>query len=572
MTGSGQLQRARRLLAATGIRPWSLGVVAAAAAGQALLVAPAPLLVQRAFEAATRGTAADLALAIAGLVSLLLLGEWLGAGVKLAGAGLTKPATERLRAQLSGAIAKLPVDLVEPRSPYVHDVYVHDTERIDAMLGVLAGHILPSILVVLGLSATLALTDLAFGLGAMAAAVVVAGVERITRQQVLSRVDASHQAFGAFSRGAWSMLAGFLVTRTHGAEPVASTARAEEARAAGDATTATTRIWALSVGLGRSAAVIVFGVLLLVAGLRVQHGVMSIPVMLAVTSTIALLRGPLNTLGQMVPQAQEGWRAWDRVLALLSAAAESVPGGVAPPDHAPLVIDNVACRFGRTPLFSGVSFTLHPGEMLALTGPNGAGKTTLIRQILGLTRPAEGTIRVGDVNLDALDLGAWRQQIGVVLQDTWFFDGTIADNLTYGAVGATPGDIHDACATTRVNDFIDDLPAGLQTRIGGDGVRLSQGQRQRLAIARALVRHPRLLILDEPTNHLDAISARHIMRALISKPDRPSILLITHDPEYAAAADGILRLADGRLTAIDRTASLRDVMQADMPLTDVDRP
>jgi ABC-type multidrug transport system fused ATPase/permease subunit len=543
------LRSARRLLEAAGIRPPRLGLLAIAAAGQALLVAPAPFLVQRAFALAVDGgSRLALTSAIAWLVLLLVGSEAVAASVKLAGLRVTKPGTERLRRRLAGAIERLPVDLVEPQSPYVHDVYVHDTERVDTMMTAAVGQILPSILLVGVLSVALAVAQPGFGLAALAAAVLVASVERLMRKHVRRALDRTHQAFGEFSRGAWSMLSGLLVTRSHAAEGHEADSRAREAAAARQASQAAARMSAVSNLLGRGTAAVVFGALLLVAALLVQSGSMSVPAMLAVTSTIALLRAPLFVLGQMAPQVQEGWRAWGRVAALLDAAAGTPHGGLPLPADTTLTLDGVACRWGRTPLFADVSFTIAPGEVVALTGPNGSGKTTLVRQILGLTAPTAGVVAVGGIPLDRLDVAAWRRAVGVVLQETWFFDGTIADNLVYGAPAASASTLNEACRVARVDAFVRELPRGLDTRLGGDGLRLSQGQRQRLAIARALVRRPRLLILDEPTNHLDDDTARAVLAAIVSLPGRPAVLLITHQVEFAAMARRVYRLVDGRLT------------------------
>ncbi len=536
-----------------GIRPASLGNLAVASAVQALLVAPAPFLVKRAFEIGVGGgTALALAAAVGWLVALLLASEGMATLVKLAALRVTKPGTERLRAELASAITRLPADLVEPQSPSVHDVYVHDTERIDAMLSAATGHVLPSLLLIAGLSVALGLAHPGFGLVTLVAAASVASVERVMRRTVRKRLDESHRAFGEFSRGAWSMLAGFLVTRSHAAETDEAATRAAEARVARRAGEAAARTAAIATLLGRATAAVVFGSLLLLAGLLVQRGSMSVPAMLAVMSTIALLRAPLFMLGQMAPQVQEGWRAWRRVAALLEAA-ESVPtGGVPPPEGAAIVLDDLECRYGRKILFQDVSLRIEPGEFIALTGPNGAGKTTLVRQLLGLAAPTAGTIRVGDVPLDMLDIGAWRRSVGVVLQETWFFDGSILENLTYGAPSATKAIVEESCRIATADQFLCELPAGLDTRIGTDGLRLSWGQRQRLAIARALVRQPRLLILDEPTNHLDDVTARAILEAILGRPNRPAILLVTHRLQFAALADRVHRLAGGRLTALDR--------------------
>jgi ABC-type multidrug transport system fused ATPase/permease subunit len=549
MTTVGAL---RRLLEAMDLRARSLALVALASTVPAMLIAPVPFLVQRAFSLAVNGgSRVALAASIGGLVALLVGTEAIAALVRRAALRLTKPGTERLRGRVATAIADLPVDLVEPQSPYVHDVYVHDTERVDGMLSAAVGQMLPAVMVIAGLATALAIARPGFGLATLVAAAAIAGAERLTRHRVRRRLDESHQAFREFSRGAWSMLSGVLVTRSHAGERTDTSARAAEARAASRTSEAAGHAATTAMFVGRATAAIVFGGLLLAAGLLVQGGAMSIPVMLAVTSTIALLRGPLFALGQIAPQLQAGWRAWGRVSALLDAAAGGAAEGAPLPEDTTLTLDAVGCRWGRTPIFDDVSFSLGPGEIVAITGPNGAGKTTLVRQILGLTAPTAGTIRVGGVPLDRLDLAAWRRAVGVVLQETWFFDGSVLENLTYGAPSATMACVQEACRIARADELVYALPQGLDTRIGGEGLPLSQGQRQRLAIARALARRPRLLILDEPTNHLDEPTAQGILQDLVAAPDRPAILLITHVHRFAAMAGRVYRLAAGHLTRVD---------------------
>ena len=364
------------------------------------------------------------------------------------------------------------------------------------------------------------------------------------------RFDASHRTFGEVSRGAWSMLSGFLVIRSHAAERHEVSIRRDEAAAASVASESAAQAAAVASSVSRASTALVFGALLLGAGLLVQQGVMSIPSMLAVYATIALMRAPLNTLGLIAPNVQEGWHAWRRVAELLgSSAADIRGGGAVPAPGAVVVLDRVSCRYGEHTIFEDVSFAIRPGEVVALTGPNGAGKTTLIRQIVGLSQPSCGSVSVGGVDLERIDLAAWRRCLGVVLQETWLFDGSIRDNLVYGAPGATDADVERACRLAQADGLLGRLPQGLETTIGAAGIRLSDGQRQRLAIARALVRAPRLLILDEPTNHLDRDSAKAIIDAILAQPQRPSVLLVTHALEFALAADRIYVLADGRLTS-----------------------
>ncbi len=552
MTPDARTSPLRILLDAAGLRALSIVGLGVASVLPALFVMPAPFLVQRAFGIATGGGAPQSLVAVVGaMVGLLLVGEAVALGVRIAALRLTKPAMVNLRERLAWAVVSLPLEHVERRAALVHDVFVHDTERVDVMLNAVAALALPASVLALLLSAALVVAHPAFGLTTLVAAACVVFSERLTRRRMHLVFRRSHETFGAVSRGAWSLLGGFQVVRAHAAERHEVGLRRLEAEAASDASEQAARAAALATAVSRATTALAFGVLLLGAGILVQRGAMTIPAMLAVYASIALLRGPLNTLSMVAPQLQEGWHAWRRVADLLGASAQVI-GGHTPPPPGPIVVDRVACRHGERVLFEQVSLAVQPGELVALTGPNGVGKTTLIRYILGLAHPHDGSVRVGGVPLDEIDIAAWRRSLGVVLQETWLFDGTVRDNLVYGAPHVTDADIARACRAAHVDGLLRFLPDGLETVIGASGVRLSDGQRQRLAIARALVRSPRLLIMDEPTNHLDSQAATAIIASIVELPARPAVIVVTHDAEVTGIADRVFTLADGVMTLRER--------------------
>lgn len=552
MNTASRLSPFRALLDAAGLRVGPILGVGVASVLPALFVMPAPFLVQRAFGMATGGgTPWSLIAVVAAMVALLLVGEAVALGVRIAALRLTKPAIVCLRERLAWAVVSLPLEHVERRPAAIHDVFVHDTERVDIMLNAVAALALPASVLVTLLSAAMIVAYPAFGFTTVVAAATVVVIERYTRRQMQQVFTRSHETFGAVSRGAWSLLSGFQAVRAHVAERHEVGLRRLEAAAAGEASAAAARAAAVATTASRATTAVAFGVLLLGAGLLVQRGAMTIPAMLAVYATIALLRAPLNTLSMVAPQLQEGWYAWGRVADILATSAQVI-GGHTPPPPGAVVVDQATCRHGDRVLFEHVGLTVRPGELVALTGPNGVGKTTLIRYILGFTRPTEGRVRVGGVVIDDLDIAAWRRSLGVVLQETWLFDGTVHDNLVYGASEVTEADVARACRVAQVDGLLRYLPDGLDTVIGTPGVRLSDGQRQRLAIARALVRSPRLLIMDEPTNHLDSEAARAIIGAIVALPARPAVLVVTHDAEIAGIADRVYTLADGHMTVHER--------------------
>src|SRR6185295_16271490 len=182
---------------------------------------------------------------------------------------------------------------------------------------------------------------------------------------------------------------------------------------------------------------------------------------------------------------------------------------------------------------------------LAIVGPNGAGKSTLAWLILGAYRPREGVILADGVPYDEIDMVKFRRSIGTVTQHPEFLNGSIAENIGYGTDNCDFEQIKHAAHLALIDDFIESLPNGYDTQVGEGGVLLAGGEAQRLAIARALIRKPRLLILDEPTNHLDRNAIRRLMQQLQTLENRPAILTISHDREVVDFADEVYALRDG---------------------------
>jgi len=217
-----------------------------------------------------------------------------------------------------------------------------------------------------------------------------------------------------------------------------------------------------------------------------------------------------------------------------------------------LEVRDLDVRHGLLQAVRGVSLDVEAGETLAIVGANGAGKSTIISLILGFYRPKSGSLTVGGRPYEELDLRSLRRKIGVVLQKPTFFTGTIAENLAYGWSDVSREALETAAREACADSFIKNLPEGFDTLIGEGGAMISGGEGQRLAIARALIGRPKLLILDEPTNHLDADSIEQIMARITSDPDHATILIISHDRTVVDFADTVLRLDGGRLTPSKR--------------------
>lgn len=208
------------------------------------------------------------------------------------------------------------------------------------------------------------------------------------------------------------------------------------------------------------------------------------------------------------------------------------------------------------PSLSDISFALPKGQMVALVGPSGAGKSSIADLLTGLYAPSGGEIWIGDTPMGELDLSSWQQRLGVVSQDTFLFNGTIAENIGFGTPGATRPLIQEACAAAQAAGFIESLPLGYDTLVGERGYRLSGGQRQRLSLARAILRDPELLILDEATSALDSQSERLVQEAIERFERNHTVLVIAHRLSTIVKADQILVLEGGQVVQRGSHSSL----------------
>ncbi len=194
-----------------------------------------------------------------------------------------------------------------------------------------------------------------------------------------------------------------------------------------------------------------------------------------------------------------------------------------------------------------ISFSLPKGQMLALVGPSGAGKSTIADLLVGLYAPTAGRILIDGVPLESLDLVSWQKRLGVVSQDTFLFNASLAANIAYGRPGTTMAQIKAAAEAAQAASFIEALPEGYETLVGERGYRLSGGQRQRISLARAILRQPEVLILDEATSALDSQSERLVQEAIERFESNHTVLVIAHRLSTIVRADQILVLDRGQV-------------------------
>jgi ABC-type multidrug transport system fused ATPase/permease subunit len=210
----------------------------------------------------------------------------------------------------------------------------------------------------------------------------------------------------------------------------------------------------------------------------------------------------------------------------------------------------------REPVLRDVSFRVRPGEHVAIVGPTGVGKTTLLSLILRFYKPITGAIYFDGKPTSEYDVGSLRGRIGYVSQTTLLLSGTIMENLRYGNPDAAREEILKATQVADIHDFICSLPKGYESEIGEKGVNLSEGQKQRLAIARALVKEPDIIVLDEPASALDSLTEKSIFQTLPTILRNKTLFVAAHRFSTIKDSDRILLLNENRLVAIGKHESL----------------
>ena len=309
-----------------------------------------------------------------------------------------------------------------------------------------------------------------------------------------------------------------------------------------------------------------------VGGNLVISGAMTIGTLLALTALLARLYGPLTALSNVRVDVMTALVSFERVFEVMdlpplvaeSPTARAIPAGPTSvefrdvhftyptaDDVSLASLESVARPESRgqvgEPVLRGVSFHVEPGHMYALVGPSGAGKSTITSLVTRLYDVSSGAVLVGGVDVRDATLASLADRVGVVTQDAHMFHDSIRGNLLFARPGATDAEILAACRDAQIGELIDALPEGLDTIVGERGYRLSGGEKQRLAIARLLLKAPEVVVLDEATAHLDSESEAAVQRALATALAGRTSLVVAHRLSTIRAADQILVVDDGRI-------------------------
>jgi ABC-type multidrug transport system fused ATPase/permease subunit len=296
---------------------------------------------------------------------------------------------------------------------------------------------------------------------------------------------------------------------------------------------------------------LVGAVMILVGGRAILNQEMTLGDFVMYVFFTGLVAAPLIQIASVGTQISEAFAGLDRIREIRSMATEDQddPARQPLPDlRGEIEFENVSFEYtAGVPVLKGVSFHALAGSTTALVGSSGSGKSTLISLVMAFNQPKSGTIRIDGRDLSTVRLRDYRQHLGVVLQENFLFDGTIAENIAYGRPRATRAEIEAAGAIAHCDEFVSTFELGYDTVVGERGIKLSGGQRQRIAIARAILADPRILILDEATSSLDSESEAYIQDGLRRLRHGRTTFVIAHRLSTIRSADRILVLEHGEI-------------------------
>ncbi|HWI71076.1 MAG TPA: ABC transporter ATP-binding protein [Baekduia sp.] len=432
-----------------------------------------------------------------------------------------------------------------------------DVNQLERFLDVGAQHIILTAVNVVAVGAVFVVISPLLALLAFLPIPVIIGGSLLFQRRLGPRYEAVRERAGRLGGLIGGNLGGIATIKAFGAEEREA---ARVAEASWDYASANREAITLSAGfvpLIRMAILAGFMVTLILGGHMALNGTLEIGLYSVLVFMTQRLLWPLTELGETLDLYQRGVASIRRILDLIDAPIAVVPGVVELPPLAEgsgtpsraVAFEDVTFGYAESPrpVLDGLTLRVPAGETHAIVGATGAGKSTVVKLLLRLYDATGGAVSVDGVEVGSLSFASLRGAIGYVGQDTFLFDGTVADNLRYGAPAASDAELRRAAEQAEAHAFVEALPQGYDTPVGERGVRLSGGQRQRLTIARALVRNPSILVLDEATSAVDNETEAAIQRSLLRVSHQRTTIVIAHRLSTIRHADAIHVLQAGRV-------------------------
>ncbi|HXA61584.1 MAG TPA: ABC transporter ATP-binding protein [Streptosporangiaceae bacterium] len=391
----------------------------------------------------------------------------------------------------------------------------------------------------------------------------------VVYQRRLSPLAARAQQLRAeVSEVAHESFEGGLVVKTLGREDLETARFAERANELRDANVAVGRVRGMFDPMLEALPNLGVLAVLLIGSIRLEHGAITSGDLVHVAYLFTLLAWPIRALGWVLAEVPRSVVGWERVRGVLDATG-SLPFGQASlggSAAAALEVRDVRFGYGEGDVLHDVSFTVQPGRTTAVVGPTGSGKSTLTALLVRLVDPAAGLVLLDGVDARDVRRGGLAETAALVPQETYLFDDTVRGNVTLGAE-LTDEQVWEALRAAQADGFVAALPSGLDTELGERGTTLSGGQRQRLALARALVRQPRLLVLDDATSSVDPQVEARILKGL--RESTASVVVVAYRRATITLADEVVYVQHGRVLdrgtheeLLDRSSGYRDLVTA----------
>ena len=360
--------------------------------------------------------------------------------------------------------------------------------------------------------------------------------------------DIRHQT-GVLAGIAAASLAGIKTVKSLAVEPVVQERFEAENRRFYDYSLKASRLTALYGNAPFLVTGLSMSGMLYIGGTAIIAGTLTVGALVSFLTYMLTLSWPLVALGYAVGDIERAVAAAKRLFEVvdMEPRVRDEPGALELRSvRGEVVLENVVFSYRpRKPVLRGVSLRVRPGEKVVIVGPPGSGKSTLLKLIMRLYEVDGGRILIDGVDIRRVKLSSLRRHIGYVPQEPFIFNRSIMENIAFGNPGASRGEVVRAARIAKIHDFIESLPRGYDTLVGERGVTLSGGQRQRIAIARALVRNPRILLLDDPVSNLDAETERALVKDLRGILEGRTAIIVTQRPSLVRLADRVVVISDG---------------------------
>ncbi len=489
-------------------------------------------------------------------IALLLLGIYIAQSILTWASGwimvqVGQQTVLELRNDLFTKLQSLPLKFFDQR-PHGETMsrLTNDVENVNQVLSESLIQIISGTLTAIGVIVLMFILQPTLALVAVGSTLLLTfGINRFVGSRTREGFRAQQKELGALNGIIEETITGQRVVKAYHREPTVieefDASNAELRAAATRAQTFAGLVGPMMNFVGNFSLALVAGV----GGWLVVNGSATIGTIAAFVNYTRQLGRPINEIAMLYNQLQSAIAGAERVFEILDEEPEvDAPDARAVELRGDVAFDNVSFSYdGVTPVLKHVDAHATPGQLVALVGPTGAGKTTIINLLTRFYEIDGGTVRLNGHDLRTLRKADLRRQLGVVLQDTFLFAGTIRDNIRYGKLDATDEEIHAAAQLANADGFIRRLPHGYDSELSERGGNLSQGQRQLLAIARAAISDPAILILDEATSSVDTRTERHIQEALLRLMQGRTSFVIAHRLSTIRAADQILVINHGEV-------------------------